>query len=147
MTLTDYLSLFPGSSRDKQKFMALAEAVLQQATDLMALVAEINPAFSVDHALGAQLDDLAASFGFFRASGMTDETFRQYIRATLALWTWDGTNTGVKPVLDIALAGSAQTDNMDGTATVNPAGTLPADAGELFPVPAGMRLIIEEESE
>ncbi len=147
MTLNDYLSLFPGSSREKQKFMSLSESVLQQAIDLMTLVAEINPAFSVNHALGTQLDDLAASFGLSRASGMKDETFRQYVRVKLALWTWDGTNGDVKQVLDAALAGSTQTDNMDGTVTVNPAQALPADAGKLFPVPAGIRLITEEESE
>lgn len=147
MDLNDYIALFPGASREKQKFIALVEAVLQQAVDLMTLVAEINPAFSVNHAVCTQLDSLAASFGLARESGMTDETFRQYIRAKLALWTWDGTNAGVKPVLNTALAGSTQTDNMDGTVTANPAGTLPVDAGKLFPVPAGIRLNIEEESE
>ena len=28
MELTDYIALFPGSSREKPRFMALAEAVL-----------------------------------------------------------------------------------------------------------------------
>ena len=36
MHLDDYLSLFPGSTREKARFMSLAGAVLQQVMDLIA---------------------------------------------------------------------------------------------------------------
>ena len=119
--------------------MALAEAVLRQAADLMPLTAALQSAFSFGEAEGVQLDDLAAAAGLKRANGMTDEAFRQYLLAKLALWTWNGTNEGVPGVLGIALPGSRQTDNGDGTVTLHPAGVLPVPAEELFPVPAGVR--------
>ncbi len=145
--LSDYPALFPGSTREHPRFMAFAEAVLQQAADLISLVASLQPGFSFAAAEGKQLDDLAAAVGLARESGMADETFRQYLLAKLALWTWDGTNETVPAVLAAALPGSTQTDNQDGTVTVNPAQALPAEAGKLFPVPAGVRLAEEEERE
>ena len=38
MTLNDDLSLFPGSTREKSRLMAMASAVLQQTVDLQAVV-------------------------------------------------------------------------------------------------------------
>ena len=124
--------------------MALAEAVLRQAVDLASLTLQLQSGFSFASAEGQQLDDLAAAVGLRRSdleakASVPDETFRQYLLVKLALWTWDGTNEGVQGVLDTALPGSRQTDNMDGTVTVSSAGTLPAEAGELFPVTAGVR--------
>ena len=143
MTLTDYLSLFPGASREHPRFMALAEAVLRQATDLITLTAETQPGFSFASAEGKQLDDLAAAVGLNRADtaagpACTDEVFRAYALAKLALWSWDGTNGTVPAVLDVALTGSVQTDNQDGTVTAMPDGVLPAPAKTLFPFPAGV---------
>ena len=140
----DYLSFFPDASREHPRFMAFAEAVLQQAVDLISLIASLQSGFSFAAAEGKQMDDLAAAVGLARESGMTDESFRQYLLAKLALWTWDGMNEDVKRVLDAALPGSTQTDNQDGTVTAAPVQMLPADAGELFPVPAGIRLVEEE---
>ena len=100
MTLSDYLSLFPGASREKPRFMALAEAVLAQATDLMALVQAMPEAYSLGFAVGKQLDCLAAALGLTRAgspqgAGASDEQFRAFILEKLALWRTDGTNGGV----------------------------------------------------
>ena len=131
MNLTDYLSLFPGASREKPRFTALAEAVLQQAADLMALTGTIPAGFSFGAAEGAQLDDLAAASGLTRETGMTDEAFR-----ALSLWTWNGTNAGVPAALS-ALPGVTEEDNMDGTVTVRPEGT----REDLLPVTAGVRIL------
>ena len=141
MTLTDYLSLFPGSSREHPRFMAFAESVLRQAADLLALTASLQPGFSFAAAEGKQLDDLAAAVGLARETGMTDESFRQYLLAKLALWTWDGTNETVPAVLAAALPGSTQHDNQDGTVTAGTDTALPPE--KLFPYPAGIRLITE----
>ena len=43
----EWLSLFPGASRDRPRFMALAEAVLRQAEDLASLTAQLQPGFSL----------------------------------------------------------------------------------------------------
>ena len=52
----DYLTLFPSASRNLPRFSALAEAVLSQVGDLIAVVQNMNAAFSVSGAEGAQLD-------------------------------------------------------------------------------------------
>ena len=131
MELVNYLSLFPGASREKDRFMALAEAVLRQVLDLDALAAQVQPGFSFASAEGNQLDALAESIGIARGAGMTDEAFRQLLLAKLKRWTWDGTNEGVSEVLP---AGVTQSDNGDGTVTVSPSGT---EQG-ILPVPAGI---------
>ena len=130
----DYLQLFPGASREKARFMALAEAVLRQAVDLMALIGEIRSGISFATAEGEQLDAIAAAVGLSRGLGMTDEAFRVYMLQKLKLWTWDGTNVNAPAVLP---EGITETDNRDGTVTVSPAGT----RQDLLPIPAGVRMI------
>ena len=135
MQLSDYLNLFPGASREKARFMALAEALLSQAADLQHVVAEIRAGYAVGQAEGNQLDAFAESMGLRRETGAADEAFRQFLLAKLALWTWDGTNENA-PVVLSAQPGVTVTDNSDGTVTVSPAGTNP----ELAPVPAGVHI-------
>ncbi len=147
MMTEDYLSLFPGASREMPRFMALAEAVLTQAVDLQMVVGEINKGFSLETASGTGLDALASSVGLSRkdvaaAGTVSDETFRAYLRAKFALWAWDGSNSTVPQTLSQGLPGSHQTDNMDGTVTAEPAGPLPVPAKDLFPVAAGVRVIV-----
>ena len=138
----EWLSLFPGASRDRPCFMALAEAVLRQASDLAFLTAQMQAGFSFALAEGIQLDQIAAAIGLNRTdigTDVPDETFRQYLLAKLALWTWDGTNKTVPEVLGIALPGSTQTDNGDGTVSIT--GLFPTELEKSFPIPAGIRKI------
>ena len=142
----DYLALFPGSTREKQRFMSLATAVLQQVTDLQAVVSQINEAFAPGSAQGAQLDVLAASLGLCRAdtsAGVTvsDATFRDLIRKKLIQWSWDGRNVTVSDVVARIQPGARQTDNMNGTVTITGAGSQPATVKDLFPITAGVRQI------
>ena len=146
MTLSDYLALFPGSSREKARLVELASLVLQQVMDLKAVIGSLNAAYSVGGAEGTVLDEVAASFGLHRADtadgqSAADEVFRQYLLAKLNLWQWDGTNEGVPAILEKIQPGSEQSDNGDGTVTAVPGGTLPGEIGKLFPVPAGVRVI------
>ena len=137
MTLTDYLALFPGATREKARFMALAEAVLRQAADLMTLTEQLQSGFSFAAAEGKRLDDIASAVGLARPGpDCTDEDFRTYLLAKLALWTWDGTNATVPEVLARTLPEVSLADNSDGTVTVT--GEAP---DELLPVPAGIRTI------
>ncbi len=130
----DYLQLFPGASREKARFMALAQALLQQALDLMTLIEAIQSGFSFALAEGDQLDAIAEAVGLNRGMGMTDEAFRTYLLQKLKLWTWDGTNVNVPSVLP---AGVTETDNGNGTVTVSPVGT----RQDLLPVPAGVATV------
>ena len=146
MPINDYLALIPGSTREKQRFMALATAVIQQVTDLQAVIGEINRAFAPAGAQGAQLDVLAASLGLCRAdtsAGVTasDTVFRDFIRKKLIQWSWDGRNVTVSDAVAKIQPGARQTDNMNGTVTITGAGSQPATVKELFPVAAGIRAV------
>ena len=140
----DYIALFPGSTREKQRFMALAEALLQQAIDLQTVVGEINGAFVPESAQGSQLDALAESLGLNRldtsdGAAVADADFRDFIRKKLIQWSWNGTNKAVPTIVAKIQQGASQTDNMNGTVTVTGAGTQPAPVKALFPITAGVR--------
>ena len=97
MALNDYLSLFPGATREKPRFMALAEVVLNQAADLAALVLSMPEVYSLPCAVGKQLDCLAATLGLTRVdspqgAAATDAEFRAFSQDKLALWRTDGMN-------------------------------------------------------
>ena len=144
MTLNDYLSLFPGSTREKSRFMAVASAALQQVMDLQTVVAELNAAFSPASAQGTQLDALGESLGLSRldttaGAAATDEVYRDYIRKKLIRWGWDGTNKNVPGITEQLRAESTENDNQNGTVTVTGAGTQPAAVKEIYPIPAGIR--------
>ena len=144
MTINDYLFLFPGSTREKTRFMSLATVVLQQVTDLQTVVEQINGAFAPESALGNQLDALAASLDLSRldtsdGAAVADADFRDFIRKKLIQWSWDGTNKAVPAIVAKIQQGASQTDNMNGTVTVTGAGTQPAPVKDLFPITAGVR--------
>ena len=132
--MTNYNDLFSPVHRNKARFMALAEAVLGQITDLAALFDEA--AFSLETAEGFFLDTLGEISGVKRRTpGETDEDYREYLRQMIALHHWDGTNGNLKETLDQAFPdGNAEiTDNMDGTVTGN----------VNFPCIAGIEEVIE----
>ena len=156
MELNDYISMFPGATREKLRFMALAEAVLSQVSDLFPVIGQLNSGFSLDTAQGKQLDQEAAAVGLKRNDAgannetVTDAMFRDYIRAKLALWRWDGTNKDAADVFrGTVLSGSRLLDNQDGTVTAVLPDPVPEQPvtfrpDQTFPYPAGVRL--EEES-
>ena len=143
MTLNDYLSLFPGSTREKLRFMAVASAVLQQAMDLQTVVGELNAAFAPATVQGVQLDALGESLGLSRLDTTpgtaTDEVYRDFIQKKLIRWGWDGTNKSVPGIAEQIQTGSVENDNQNGTVTVTGAGTQPAAVKDIYPVTAGVR--------
>ena len=144
MTINDYLALFPGSTREKHRFMSLATVVLQQVMDLQTVIGQINGAFVPESAQGSQLDVLAESLGLSRldtsaGAAVTDAAFRDFIRKKLIQWSWDGTNKAVPAIVAKIQQGATQMDNQNGTVTVNDAGTQPAPVKALFPITAGVR--------
>ena len=145
MHLDDYLSLFPGSTREKPRFMAVASAVLQQVMDLQAVVGELNAAFSPVSAQGVRLDALGESLGLSRldtsaGTAATDEGYRDFIRKKLVRWGGDGTNKTVPGITERLQAGSVENDNRNGTVTVTGAGMEPAAVKDLYPVTGGVRV-------
>ena len=140
MSLNDYLSLFPAYTRDMPRFSALAEAVLRQAADLMALVPGLASGFSFACAEGIQLDALGESVSAPRQEGWDDETYRSVLLKKLKLYTWDGTN---ETAFDFVDDGESFRDNGDGT--VNAETDLPLPANEVLPVPVGVKALEESE--
>ena len=136
MTLNDYMNLFPAYSREKPRFFALAEAVLRQVMDLIALVPFLATGFSFDSAVGSQLDLLGASVSVPRQEGWTDETYRAILLKKLKLDTWDGTNETSFDFLD---DGETFIDNCNGTVTATT--SLPLPANEVLPIPLGVKSV------
>ena len=132
----DYMTLFPGYTRDKPRFAALAAAVLQQVYDLIALVPEMESGFSVAHAVGEQLDALGFSLSIPRQSGWNDETYRSILLRKLRRNQWNGLNDSAFEYID---AGETFTDNCNGTVTAATVEAVPAK--EVMPVPMGVRAI------
>ena len=135
MTLNDYMNLFPAYSREKPRFAALAEAVLRQVTDLMALVPQLTSGFSFALAEGIQLDALGESVSIPRQAGWDDETYRKVLLRKLKLNTWNGTN---ETAFDYLEEGETFCDNGNGTVTVRTPSPLPAEG--LIPIPIGVKM-------
>ena len=130
------MTLFPGYTRDKPRFAALAAAMLQQVNDLITLVPEMESGFSVAHAVGAQLDALGVSLSIPRQSGWSDETFRSILLRKLRRNQWNGLNTSAFEYID---EGETFTDNCNGTVTAATVEAFPA--GEVMPVPMGFKAV------
>ena len=136
MNLDDYLSLFPAYTRGMPRFIALAEAVLRQVTDLTDLVPQLASGFSFAHAAGKQRDELGTSVGIPRRESWDDESYRRVLLKKLKLYTWDGTN---ERAFDFAEEGEVFVDNDDGTVTART--DVPLPASEVLPVPLGIRAV------
>ena len=132
----DYMTLFPGYTRDKPRFAALAAAVLQQVNDLIALVPEMEAGFSVAHAVGEQLDALGVSLSIPRQSGWNDETYRSILLRKLRRNQWNGLNDSAFEYVD---EGETFTDNCNGTVTAVTVEAVPAK--EIMPVPMGFKAV------
>ena len=143
--ITDYCSLFSAAVRELPRFSALAQAILSQAEDLISLIPFLQSAFSVDTAEGVQLDLIGETMGIPRsaAADSSDDSYRDFLKAKLILWRWDGTNESESALLAEAFPEQGVTlkDNGDMTVTAYNAAALPASAEVLLPLPAGVELI------
>ena len=132
----DYMTLFPGYTRDKPRFAALASAVLSQVYDLIALVPELESGFSVACAVGIQLDALGVSLSIPRQEGWNDETYRDILLRKLSRNQWNGLN---ESAFEFVEEGETFSDNGNGTVTA--ATSAPVEPGEVLPVPIGFRAV------
>ena len=132
----DYMTLFPGYTRDKPRFAALASAVLSQVYDLIALVPELESGFSVAHAAGIQLDALGASVSIPRQEGWDDETYRDILLRKLNRNQWNGLN---ESAFEFVAEGETFSDN--GNGSVAAVTSAPVEPGEVLPVPIGIKTV------
>ncbi len=141
----DYMTLFPSASRNMPRFSALAQAILSQVNDLMAVIAVLPEAYSITHAVGDQLDAIGKSFMLSRPEGLEDEAYRLYLLMKLSLFTWDGSNESAQRLVRQYLPGASICDNCDGTMTIYSPFSQWIDQG-MFPVPAGIRVIVTDQA-
>ena len=148
VNLNSCLDLISPVHHAKPRFIALASAVLGQVTDLLSLYGDQLPgALSLDMAQGFFLDTLAALSGFLRPPpGISDESFREYLRAKIQCNHWNGQNATLPGILSMAFpdADAVLTDNQDGTVTASLSEDTQFPLEDLFPCPAGIRLSVRE---
>ena len=140
-----YVTLFPSHTRAMPRFFALASAILRQAEDLQAVIPSLNQAYAIPTASGEALSADGAALGIPRPPGMADAAYRTLLQTKTLLWTWDGTNAAVPDLLSKTFPGANLCDNADGSVTITPgSAALPPGVPlkKLFPVPAGIRVII-----
>ncbi len=145
-----YLDLLTPHHRVKPRVEALTAAVLSQAEDLLSLLSALPDALSLDTAAGKQLDLLGALMNIPRpGESVPDGDYRFYLRAKRAAHFWDGTNETLPAVLKTAFPDRSAVlkDNMDGTVTASLSGDAPPfPLTELFPCPAGIRILFTDMS-
>ncbi|MBR1694565.1 MAG: DUF2612 domain-containing protein [Selenomonas sp.] len=98
--MSAYLDLITSQHRDKPKFMATVEAVLQPSNDIFECAIYMDDFFDLDEAEGAQEDVLGQIVGQSRQmpfelvttgkSVLDNETYRTMIKAKIAKNLWKG---------------------------------------------------------
>ena len=159
VTVNDYLALVESQHKVRPRFMAVLEKYLQPVVDAHNLSDALPEAFSVENAVGAQLDIIGQIVGVNRnypyISGQTlarmdDDQYRLVIRATIAKNRWDGSFQSFAKTWNEIFAGQAMTaivkDNMNMSCLVEISGDFD-DAmaalitnGYVFPKPMGVQM-------
>lgn len=104
--LSDYLALVIPSHQNSPKFMAILSVFLQGHVDNQNVLASLPMLFTLEFAVGQQLDWVGAKVGQARESiagvPVTDAVYRQVLLAVIAANHWDGTAPGAYAVWAIA---------------------------------------------
>lgn len=153
--ITDSLALVTHEHKEQPNFMAWLSAPLELVDDIETLTASFPTEFSIDSAVGAQLDIIGLMIGVSRilsfqpsvdSPTLDDATYRILLSAKIIRNNWDGTlNTAyllwynLFPTTPILI-----TDNQDMTMSVLIIGTLSTlvteiiQNGYIVPKPEGV---------
>ena len=161
VTVNDYLALVESQHKVRPRFMAVLGEYLKPVVEAHNLADEQPKGFSVENAVGNQLDIIGQIVGVSRnfpyLSGqstttkrMTDDQYRLVIRATIARNNWDGSFQSFAKTWNEVFSGQAMTavvvDGMDMSCQVTMSGDFDSDiaalisAGYVFPKPMGVRM-------
>ncbi len=160
MDINDYLNLIPSENRNKPRFRAWLSSCLGIIKDIADCAESMQRAFSVDHAVGKQLDIVGAYAGVSRklpfqptegSRYLEDTDYRKLIRAKIARNRWDGTNETLPHLLTSSFPemGIVISDNQDMSINAIVRGSFTTlqlemlNAGLLLPRPAGVSMIYE----
>lgn len=158
--MRDYEALAPGWNRGKPKWLAFLRLILSQPVQMMEMLDSYTETFSIDTAVGRQLDMLGEMVGASRVlpfapatapRRLADEDYRLLIRATVAQNAWDGTNESASAIFGVIFPalGIVLEDKQDMSINVIIRGTLTKiqaemiNAGLLIPHPAGVTMTYE----
>lgn len=154
--------LVPSWNASKPKYMAFLWMLLGVADDFRKLLDSLPEAFSVDNAVGKQLDIIGEWLGVSRTLSFTprtegatrklnDDDFRLLIQAQIARNTWDGTNEGARAIFSTVFPtfGIKLEDKQNASINVKLTGIFSEvqlemiNAGMLIPHPAGVFMTYE----
>lgn len=169
-TENEYTTLVSSHNSARAKFMSFLDAVLGHLLEMHGVVSGMSESFSIDNAVGDQLDVLGEWAGVPRVlsvsiaapiyiegepyytNEMTDDEYRAAIRLRVAKNYWNGSNQEAAELYKQVFGDEMQieqTDNMDGTVHIAVYGSVNTrmaeimNAGGLMLVPAGIGKTIE----
>ena len=160
MNILDYLNLIPSENRNKSRFRAWLSVCLGIVKDIADCAESMQRAFSVDEAVGKQLDIVGGYVGVSRklpfqpvegSRYLSDPDYRKLIRATIARNQWDGTNETLPHLLSSSFPemGIVISDNQDMSVNAIVRGSFTTlqlemlNADLLLPRPAGVSMTYE----
>lgn len=160
MHLEAYESLVPSQNRKQPKYMSFFRAVIGQPVDGMTLLEAFDRAFSLEDAVGVQLDAVGALVQADRvlpfspaASSrvLSDEDYRLLIRARIAQNVWNGTVESITSMFSVIFPefGISLEDRQNMTINVVLRGMFTElqiemiNAGLLITRPAGVKMTYE----
>lgn len=134
----NYKEMFTSAVLAMPRFMELAKAVIWQINELQYVISSMKEEFSLEEAVGVQLDQIGKGLSVSRPLNLSDDDYRELILKKLRLWRWNGTNEEVPGVLEDIDPEGSETDNDNLTVTIASSGSLPVPAVELYPLAAGV---------
>ena len=139
-----YLSRITSEWRNSPKFMAFLTVLLKKFDDVSQCQVQMDQAFDLDNAIGAQLEILGSIVGAsrtvaFQPSGgvsptLDDVTYRILIKATAGKNQWDGTIDSLQAIWAVLFPTGriVIADNQNMTATIFLTGTFSSIVKDLI---------------
>ncbi|MDL2289084.1 DUF2612 domain-containing protein, partial [Oscillospiraceae bacterium OttesenSCG-928-F05] len=100
-----YLNRITSQHKIQPKYMAWLAALLDKLNDLAEVALQMDLAYDLDEAVGAQLDVIGELVGVSRlltfepqnapSALLSDDDYRLIIRARISLNQWDGSTAGI----------------------------------------------------
>ena len=160
--ISSFLQLVPSQFRSAPNFNSWLTANLQLYQDVLACAVTFPTAFSIQYAVGPQLDVLGVILGQSRVVGfqpteigsppepvspvLDDPTYRLLLQATILKNHWDGTIPGILAIWQTLFPGGTMifTDHQNMTVSIYVAGSFPSQLvidlvthGYMLPRPEG----------
>lgn len=113
--LIAWLALVPPENNQKPNFMAMLTAVLQPFSDSIEVAGSLPGLFSLETAVGVQLDTVGLWIGITRNIpvpgtntfiALTDPQYLALLKAKIAMNHWDGTIPGAQAALSLLFPGT-----------------------------------------